>query len=694
MSDSNKKPTFAHLAYMLGLYSNKTIPQTYIGEFSNYELLLSLMNKVNEIIQRTTEYDDIMKEIQALLDDIDDTIREEVERILQQMYDDGEFAGIIAEIFENVTAPKEFKIDTRREFRICRPVMPYNATTVSGEWYSFCQGGKMFKRNNTLYYVACMKIARSDNSYYNNNLADVRVYRFNTLDGKWEFYNHNIYPLGHANDICYVEPMDSFIVAHATDYESTLQTNLNNKKFTIIDFSLPNDTSVTLTNENIFSDEERAGITCIDFYDGKLWFGRGAGASTTIIKIDTIDVPENARDDYNWLIGVPEQYVRFNVPVTAGTPYVMVMAGMCQNENYIFLGNTAPCGIYRFNKTTKQIDCFYEIGSKTNADYFPTGEMENLSCIDDIIYIGASVRGNQELYYYCYTQVFSFDFINNTRVPNQIVTTYGGTYRVINVGTQHYTLDAQNNKVYAYDKLTINPDMREISNPNGMGGANGEPFPTWEEAILHINAQNLWDTITIRQQTRYMVEYVCINSSKNIFIDGATFYNSMSSYENEAERYARVGGLYIDGTNIIIDHMWIQNLSPLNLTAYATHQIFIRNSNATIHNCVFYVTGRSGLGQVYDNNLISFNRGFGNILNLRPITYSDNEFHAGNKYVLSTLEGNGTSSNKYRLKYMNCYVCTINAMGDYVKGEHTGANTGSGAETVYNANTDRYFILS
>lgn len=691
---------FMNLPFLAAFVPYNIVPISELYAWSNNQKIHILFHKIAELVKATNDYDNIFEELKGLLVDFDEEMKEQLEALLQQMYEDGSLADMLGEIashyFDSLTAPKTFKIDPRREFRICRPVMPYNATTVDGEYYSYCQGGKYFVRNGVKYYVCCLIISRTDNSEKHNNRVDVRVYRYNELDEAWEFSHNNIYPFGHANDICYIDKFDKFVVAFTTEYQSTLHTDLQTRTLGIVDFSLPHDTFLGITNKKIFKDYEitpdtPVPITCVDYYDNKLWFGRGAGATTTKIGIDCITVPDT-EGNYSWLLGEPEVYTRFYVPTTTETSYTMVMAGMCQNENYIFLGNTAPAGIYRFNKTTMKIDCFYEIGNYSNNHMFPTGEVENLSCIDDIIYIGTAIHGNQQLWYYDYTQVFSFDFINNSRIPTGVATSYGGFYRVINLGTQHYTLDAQNNKVWAFDDASINAAKREISNPNGLGGNNGDPFPTWEEAILFINSQDLWDSITIQQQTTYMVEYVCINSSKNIFIDGSTpqarRYPNMSATErnNNPLTYSRMGGIYIDGTNIAIDHMWIQNLSPLSLTTYSTHQVFLRNSNAAIHSCIFYVTGRSGLGQVYDNNILFINRAFLNTSYLRPVTYSgathtDADFAIGNKYVLSTTEGDGTSQSPYYLKYCTCYQSTINAFGDYVKGDTTGS-------------FDKFFILS
>lgn len=89
------RPKLRELAYMLGVYSNKTIPQTYINEFSNYELLLTVINKVNEIVERCSKYDDVINEIINYLDTLDNQVIEYLDNLKN--------TGYIAEVIKNTT---------------------------------------------------------------------------------------------------------------------------------------------------------------------------------------------------------------------------------------------------------------------------------------------------------------------------------------------------------------------------------------------------------------------------------------------------------------------------------------------------------------------------------------------------------------------------------------------------------------
>lgn len=82
----SNRPKLRELAYMLGVYSQKTIPQTYINELSNYELLLTILSKINEIIERCGKYDEVINEIINYLDTLDDAVIDYLEELKDSGY--------------------------------------------------------------------------------------------------------------------------------------------------------------------------------------------------------------------------------------------------------------------------------------------------------------------------------------------------------------------------------------------------------------------------------------------------------------------------------------------------------------------------------------------------------------------------------------------------------------------------------
>lgn len=519
-----------------------------------------------EYINPTLE--DVKNKVDALVADLDGAIKDEVARVIDEMYENGEFREIIEDLIDErlsqASAPKEFMIDTRREFRVALRAQSYNSTTFNDVLYSYCQGGCMFKRQGVLYYIGCYKVSWNGNAYYKNDNADLRLYMY--LGGKWQFVTNQIYSVGHANDIRYIEPLDKFFVTVSAEYNQTA-TETGSKQVVVIDFSLPSQPETEFTIDGFYPNSDR--ITCVDYYGGKFWAFIGSGGGSPV-QIYTFDLTTE------YQVQNLETYDVFYVPYSAGTSYTMIGAGVCQNADYIFIGSTAPAGIYRYNKHTKKLDCFYNIGETTNNSMCMTGELENLSLIDNLIYIGTSIHSNQSINYWDYNQVFVFDYVNGLTTASNVFTTYGGSIRVISVGNP----DSDTN---------IDGATREISNPNGLTGANGLPFQTWGECFLFINAQHTWKDIEIRPLTRNLVEYCVINCpDKAIFINGGNFYNAHDTLDY-TQRFAHLGGLYIEGGHISVDYMWIENRAPAGVidSCYTDSEIYARNCIATFNRCLF-----------------------------------------------------------------------------------------------------------
>lgn len=574
------------------------LPALYNQGLTDYEILVRLASVINNNAEIMNSWQKTAEELEKILSDTDEIIKQKVIEVIQNMYENGELAEIIENIIReqltNIEAPKEFLIDTRREFRIALWSMPYNATDFNNLNYSYNQGGRYFIKDGTPYYVGCYRISNSRNLYYKNDNADVRLYAY--IDGKWQFVRNQIYSLGHANDIKYIAHLNKFFVVKAAEFNGG-DTETGSLDICVIDWTLPAQLEATFSIPSGLIFPRRDRISAIDYFDDKFYFLIGSGGQNPI-QIYTCDISSD-----NYAITNFEEYAVFYISKNAGTNYVMQGAGFCQNDDYIFIGNTAPAGIYRFNKHNKKIDCFYNIGPYTNNHMFPTGEVENLSIVNDELFIGTSIHGSQRLSYFDYNQIFSFNYITGS-CANKVVTSYGGYNRNIYIGSETESLN-----VDYYD--------REICNPNGLRGDSGKPFPTWEETALFINAQNLWTTIRIIPLTRNVAGYLALDLSKcNVLIDGSEFYNSMTDEEVESDKYSRIAGLYVEGGNLTISQMLIINRAPeASGAAYANYQIYARFTVLNLHNCylipylrpegskLLYINRSfANLGTVYDVN--------------------------------------------------------------------------------------------
>lgn len=563
--------------------------------FCDSPLPMELIYKaIRELDFVTPTVEELKKKVDKLVNDLDAGIKDEVAKVIQEMYDNGELDAILEavaeEYLENLSAPKAFKVDTRRQFRVCLEAQTYQASTIDQQKYSYCQGGHYFKKNDVSYYVGCYKPSRKDNLYYKNDNADIRLYTY--LDGGWHLVRHNVYSVGHANDIKYIEEFNQFFVVHSAEFNSG-SNETGCFEISVIDWDMPSqpDWGVRFESED-FPMLAHDRLTCIDYYDGKFWLFIGSGSADNPVQIYT--VPELSRDAEITL------YKNVYMPYASGTSYTMIGAGFCQNDEYIFIGNTAPAGIYRYNKATQKLDCFYEIGSYTNDHMFPVGEFENLSIVDDILYIGTSIHANQRYWNYDYNQVFAFDYINNLTVPSACVTAYGGLNRIIYVGDTNHIDE-------------VNANIKEISNPNGLTGTGCLPFPTLSEAIQFANAQNYWNEVEIDLITQWLHEYVVIDcGGKTIYINGKPYYDNNT--ESGVNHYVRLGGVFCTGSNVSIAFACIQNRNPDDdrvPSAYRNWQFSSFGGVVSLYACPINVYARP-----VGNQLFSVDRCFANFNNL------------------------------------------------------------------------------
>lgn len=617
---NNKVARFGHVIYA------PELPALYNQGLSDYEILVRLAAVINNNANLMESWVALADELEKVLADIDDTVKEKVIEAIQALYDSGELAEIVESIIDerlkNVPAPKEFVVDTRREFRIALYSMPYDAQDYNNLNYSYNQGGNYFVKDGVLHYVGCYRISTSRNLYYKNDNADIRLYAY--LGGKWQFLRNQIYSVGHANDIRYIAHLNKFFIVKSAEFNGT-STETGTYDVCVADWQLPAqlDATFTIPSETIFPQRDR--ITCIDYFDDKFWVMIGSGGVDPV-QIYTCDIaPET------YVVSNFTEYDVFYIPKNAGTTYTMQGAGFCQNEDFIFLGNTAPAGIYRYNKHSNKIDCFYKIGAYSNAHMFPTGEVENLSIVDNEIFIGTAIHGNQRLSYFDYNQIFSFDYVNGS-CANKVITTYGAYNRIIYVGMEGFP---ENTDYYT----------REISNPNGLIGDNGEAFPTWEECALFINAQDLWTTLEIVPLTKNIAGYFCLDLGKcNIYINGANYYNS-STASSELDKYPRVAGVYVEGGSLDMTRLYVANRAPEAAGDYAKYQIYSRFNLLNVHACALIPYLRPA-----GSKLVNVNRGFANL---------------GTIYTLNGDTVEWTTDN------LESYICSINTHNHWAGG--TGA---------------------
>lgn len=526
------RPKLKELAYMLGIYSNKTIPQTYIGEFSNYELLLALLNKVNEVIEQCNSYNEIMNEIQKVLDDMDDAIKEEVQKVLEELYESGEFDDILADVlsqyYASATAPKFTNPDTNRLFRICRKAHEFTNVDLNTEsaHFSFCQGGCMFIREGITYFVGCFVVGASDSQSRYTDDCDIRIYR--KYSEGWHFVKHAVKNVFHGNSICYDDVNDLFYIAPSIQYVNEVQRNMN----TI--FALDWNLDFAWGSGGV-SFTELSKISNVCCYNGEV-FVCSDGINCSIYKVVSFETPE--LELYISLDLNDARYTEF------AKTYGLFGCGLCCNDLYFFMGSTIPNAIIRINRTTKAIDWVYNLGEFGNNHEFKYGEFEGISVIGNTVYFNTSIQNHNIVHFLDYAQVFAFDYVNNSMIPNKALTNQAGSdYIILNVGNP------------ASD-VSSDTDAFEISNPNGD---SKNWFPTLTEAILYANWQNYYKKVEISIKTRNILEPLCFATDKILFIEGNTYASKHSKDEDINTKWVHIGAVTITGGTVTFQNVQIEN---------------------------------------------------------------------------------------------------------------------------------------
>lgn len=548
------------------------IPALYGQGLSDYEILVRVGKVIADCVNKVNSFEELAKELEKALSDLDGYVKDEVIRVIEEMYNNGELEDILndvlSEYFERATAPRFTQPETNRLFRICRKAHEFTNVNLSTETphFSYCQGGCMFVREGITYFVGCFIIGANDSQYYHGDDCDIRIYR--KYSGGWYFVKNAIKNVFHGNDIAYDKINDRFYITPSVQWVAIQgggyrQEAMNTVYILDWDLNFTDEEAVTFPQVNKLSN-----VCCIN---GDV-FVCSDGQQPTIYKVINFETPELE--------------IEMNIDLTdsryteLSKTFGLYGSGLCGNENYFFMGTTIPNAILRFNRITKKLDWIYGLTEFGNNHMFRYGEFENISIIDDTIYFTTSIQNNSVVHFLDYAQVFCFDYTNNSMLPNKCLTKQSnGEYIILNVGNPN-------------NDASIDSEIFEISNPNG--DANNY-FPTLNEAIMYANSQNYYDTVEISIKTRNILEPLVFSTNKNIFIEGDSYYTNHSGESDLNLRYVHIGFVFVYGGNVTFQNVQIENrnYSGGSLSGdRLNYQIIIRNGIFAFRGGRIHITDR------------------------------------------------------------------------------------------------------
>jgi hypothetical protein len=524
------------------------------------ELIQKALFELNTLSPTVVE---VKEKVDKLTAELDATVKEEVTRIINEMYENGEFSEILEKIslsyFNSLTPPRVSEVNATRLFRIELNAMPFSTqdfSTPEMEKYSFVQGGTMFERQGVRYYIACAVCSNPSPYKYNDNV-DVRRYMY--LGGKWQFETHSIQSLGHADCITYDDVNDCFYVSYSQEFNGG-RTAQAVKKVDKLDWNLSVVARYNFTN---FGGQEFNRISSCYAYKGELYLGVGSSRWTNI-HIEKVTSFENLTTE------LVVNYRDYNS--VGNTTENVVMCGFTMNDNYIFVAVNQPNGVIRYNRTTNEIDNFYHIGDFINDHMFTTGEVENISLIGEEIFIGSSFTMNPTNFnYYCYMNLSKFNYVNNMNFSQGLYIPYQQMYEtafkqiccgdennIENIGGDREICNPNGMLVNSWHYNTTSSGKKQYINGHGEGNM---PFPSLGEAVMYAQLQNQYQHITIIPLTLNDVYPIVFSGDVSLSIDGSFFKQKriLSGVTKFRDQKPHIGGVYVTGGVVKLRDLCIEN---------------------------------------------------------------------------------------------------------------------------------------
>ena len=617
-----KRPKLKELAYMLGVYSNKTIPQTYIGEFSNYELLLTLLQKINEIIERCNLYNDAINEISKLLDDLETEIKAEVTRILNEMYDNGEFDEILKEFAEDFleTYLNDRPLNSALNFRRVHRGL-YNIGD-NDRYYTLAirpchmQGATYVNYNGIDYYVYCLMFYGINTDWHLNTGV---ILAYDVATGLCA--GGVAVAMQHMNSMDY-NPKDQFLyVAGCWVYESPSDEDGSPSSMIyrihmgeIVDVDKGGLNKDFINNLNTYAVPDTLKL-CDE--------GLAYHPSYPSANYSARDMRELNDNPYLvWNPEHPTNHISYSNDLPANQIYIGTKRGLlyiydwenntiidqigssslniklydvygsataqsgcvCGDYYYLILYN--PSCIVRCNLKTQEIEYTYELEQIVDNGYWVAGEWEDLK-----------VRDNGDLYIFTSLNVFQGHM---TQFKLGQVFKSNVFYNTI----CHDVPDKKEPLVIFVNRFTHN------NNPDGRpNNVSGTAFKTIFEAVCFANNNNVADVINIEMETSsvYGIE---ISTPKKIFIRRLeSLYGEYTDLGNQEK--SAIGGILCSGAgNVVLTLLDIHNSYPTNhlpfnayLRFWQSHvvmdNVFISRNDESIQTAIQCYSGTLSMSGKY-----------------------------------------------------------------------------------------------
>lgn len=519
--------------------------------FCDSPLPMELIQKaLKELDYINPTLEDVKNKVDALVADLDGTIKDEVTRVIDNMYASGELGAVIAQAIANSMTGKSGNIDLSHMGYILHKAHSWafsnlppvdQSFTIDEEYYNALQGNSVFMINGNLYW-ACAYVCQNGSHFETNNGIRMYIYTINQ-DGSLSYITDREFAgVGHANGVGYCNGYIYITSNSLAGAGGGLTTNVCR-----ISFDGENLGGVWSSKYNKYTVEVKTptGVEG-DFTDFVCGFNDVIYFADSNMSIYTFDWDSGvATKVYNRINGI-EGYTGDGMSVTA---------------DYIYMG-ASGYRIKRYNKQLGYVDWVYQLPIKPNNGAFKIGEVEGFTVINGILYLagGYNLSGMSTKYNtYSVTHFYRQNLArNDITIPALINWTNG------------YIME---NAIFtttgAIPSDRDNP--RHISNTTDYLNTN-----SIQMALDLIESNNYIQRATISIRQRRNTETIDIRTTKPITIDGTYYRNNIENGVSPS-----IGHIYTAAnTSLYILNIIINNRLPEDIS----------NSNAT-DNCICSIGG-------------------------------------------------------------------------------------------------------
>nr|DAK79859.1 MAG TPA: hypothetical protein [Caudoviricetes sp.] len=522
-------------------------PYFYCDSPLPMELIQKALKEL-EYINPTLE--DVKNKVDALVADLNGTIKDEVSKVINNMYESGELGVVIAQAIANSMTGKSGNIDLSHMGYILHKAHSWafsqlppidQSFTIDEEYYNALQGNSVFMINGNLYW-ACAYVCQNGSHFENNNAIRMYIYTINQ-DGSLSYITDREFAgVGHANGVGYCNGYIYITSNSIAGSGGGLTTNVCR-----ISFDGENLGGVWSSTYNKYTVEVKTptGVEG-DFTDFICGYNDVIYFADSNMSIYTFDWESGvATKVYNRINGI-EGYTGDGMSVT---------------EDYIYMGSSGY-RIKRYNKQLGYVDWVYQLPIKPNNGAFKIGEVEGFTVINGILYLagGYNLSGLSTKYNtYSVTHFYRQNLATNDITTPALINWSNGYVMENTVFTATGALPSDRDNPHHITN-TI-----DYMNTNSI-----------QMALDLIESNDYIQRATISIRQRRNTETIDIRTTKPITIDGSYYRTNIENGVSPS-----IGHIYTaTNTSLYILNIIINNRLPED----------IGNSNAT-DNCICSIGG-------------------------------------------------------------------------------------------------------